>query len=90
MSRLFRIHLFDTDAIPERIFFGKNTFKNVSSCQKKYAKLPSMQREPAQNATENVVCLSYLLHIFANMTNESVDANSVDPDQTTPTGVGAI
>ena len=57
---------------------------------KKYSKLTSMQRAPAKNASENVVCLICLLHIFANMTNESVDANYVDPDQTAPTEVRAI
>ena len=31
--------------------------------------------------SKNVVCLSHLLHVFAN-----IDANSVDPYQTAPTG----
>ena len=36
-----------------------------------------------KNASENVICLSHLLHIFANIiTYVSVEANSVRPDQT--------
>ena len=87
MSSLIWIHLFDTDAIPERIFRGKNTFKKFSIRQKKVYYNTQHAKSACQKCIWNVVCLSCLLHIFANMTNESVDANSVDPDQTAPTGV---
>ena len=40
-----------------------------------------------KNASENVICLGHLLHIFATiMINVSVEVNSVDPDQIAPTG----
>ena len=35
--------------------------------------------------SENVVCLSRLLHIFANLIT-NLQANSVDSDQVAPTG----
>ena len=39
-------------------------------------------KTPAKEASENVVGLSHLLHILATLlTNKSVEANSVDPDQ---------
>ena len=36
---------------------------------------------------KSVVCCSHRLHVLANiLTNFSIEANSVDPDQTAPTG----
>ena len=43
-----------------------------------------LTKSTCENATENVVCFSGLLHTFAtSLINISVEANSVDPDQTT-------
>ena len=44
MSRLMRTQLFDTDGILERIFENLNFYKKLA-VGKKYAKLPSMQRD---------------------------------------------
>ena len=36
---------------------------------------------------KNLVCFSHLLHIFTSiLTNLSIEANNVDPDQTAPIG----
>ena len=44
-------------------------------------------KAPRKNASENVVCWSRLLHIIAYITDESsIEANSVDPEQTAPIG----
>ena len=40
-----------------------------------------------ENASENVVCWSRLLQKMPNLTDElSIEANSVDPEQTAPIG----
>ena len=44
-------------------------------------------KAPAKNASENVVCFSQLRHVLLTLlTNVCMEVNSVDPDQTAPTG----
>ena len=44
-------------------------------------------KAPRKKASENVVCWSRLLQILPNITDElSIEANSVDPEQTAPIG----
>ena len=65
-------------------FFSKLTFSKIYSGALLYIFRVS------KNASEIVVCLSHLLHIFANINNKSkyrgIEAYSVDPDQTAPIG----
>ena len=45
-------------------------------------------KTPRKPASENVICLCRLLNILANFPNLffSIQANSLDPDQTAPRG----
>ena len=63
--------------------------ETFSTYPRKLDKEPSINplKRQEKNASENVVCWSCLLQIIALHTDKlSIEANSVDPEQTAPLG----